>query len=128
MARNRRSRKADSDPKASVFMLKVALTYLARVNGVPIVFVLRVAPQTNATLIPTPIRPDAIDDNHFRSHPPFNTWCVEQGLVLHSEFRDGSVPAGHERLRVPKQALTDLPKGVLKVRLSGDSATLGSSC
>jgi hypothetical protein len=48
---------------------------------------------------------------------PFNTWWAEQGLVLHTEFRDGNVPAGYKQLRVLKEALAMLPAGVEKVRL-----------
>ncbi|MBW2343398.1 MAG: transposase, partial [Deltaproteobacteria bacterium] len=32
----------------------------------------------------------------YRAYQPFNTWWAEQGLVLHTEFRDGNVPAGFE--------------------------------
>ena len=37
---------------------------------------------------------------HFRAFQPLNTWWAEHEMVLHSEFRDGNVPAGHEQLRV----------------------------
>jgi len=43
-------------------------------------------------------------------------------LVLHTEFRDGNVPAGHEQLRVLQEALSLLPAGVEKVRLRSDTA------
>lgn len=59
---------------------------------------------------------------HFAAYQPLNTWWAEQGLVLHTEFRDGNVPAGHEQLRVLKEALRFLPEGVEKVRLRSDSA------
>ncbi len=32
-----------------------------------------------------------------------NTWWFEHGMILHSEFRDGNVPAGYEQLRVFKE-------------------------
>jgi len=41
---------------------------------------------------------------------------------LHTEFRDGNVPAGHEQLRVLQEALSLLPAGVEKVRLRSDTA------
>jgi hypothetical protein len=41
---------------------------------------------------------------------------------VHTEFRDGNVPAGHEQLRVLKEALEYLPAGVAKVRLRSDTA------
>lgn len=42
--------------------------------------------------------------------------------VLHTEFRDGNVPAGYEQLRVLKEALALLPKNVETVRLRSDTA------
>ncbi len=47
---------------------------------------------------------------------------AEQGSFLHSEFRDGNVPAGHEQLRVLQAALAALPAGVERVRLRSDTA------
>ena len=41
--------------------------------------------------------------------------------MLHTEFRDGNVPAGHEQLRVLKESLAMLPEGVEKVRLRSDT-------
>lgn len=59
---------------------------------------------------------------HFKSYQPLNTWWAEQGMVLHTEFRDGNVPAGYEQLRVFKEALAILPEGVEKIRLRSDTA------
>ncbi len=36
----------------------------------------------------------------FRAYQPLNTWWAEQGMVVHTEFRDGNVPAGFEQRRV----------------------------
>jgi len=58
----------------------------------------------------------------YRAYQPLNTWWAEQGLVLHTEFRDGNVPAGFEQRRVLEEALKNLPKGVSKVRLRSDTA------
>ena len=58
----------------------------------------------------------------FKSYQPFNTWWMEQGLIVHTEFRDGNVPAGFEQLRVLKEALLCLPEGVTQVRLRSDTA------
>jgi hypothetical protein len=41
---------------------------------------------------------------------------------LHTEFRDGNVPAGFEQLRVFEEALGCLPEGINKVRLRSDTA------
>jgi len=57
-----------------------------------------------------------------KSYQPINTYWYERGLILHTEFRDGNVPAGHEQLRVLQEALTYLPHGVKKVRLRSDTA------
>ena len=43
-------------------------------------------------------------------------------MVLHTEFRDGNVPAGYEQLRVLQEALEMLPEGVTKVYLRSDTA------
>ena len=58
----------------------------------------------------------------YRAYQPINTWWAEQGLVVHTEFRDGNVPAGFEQKRVLKEALECLPRGVNKVRMRSDTA------
>ena len=58
----------------------------------------------------------------FKSYQPLNTWWAEQHMVLHTEFRDGNVPAGYEQLRVLKESLSLLPEGVEQVRLRSDTA------
>lgn len=57
-----------------------------------------------------------------KSYQPINTYWHERGVVLHTEFRDGNVPAGHEQLRVLKEALSYLPSEIKKVRLRSDTA------
>ena len=58
----------------------------------------------------------------FKSYQPLNTWWHEQGIILHTQFRDGNVPAGFEQLRVFKEALSCLPENVEKVKLRSDTA------
>ena len=58
----------------------------------------------------------------YKAYQPMNTYWAEQGLILHTEFRDGNVPAGYEQLRVLKDALTMLPPGVERVYLRSDTA------
>jgi hypothetical protein len=58
----------------------------------------------------------------YLAYQPINTWWSEQGLVVHTEFRDGNVPAGFEQKRVLEEALKCLPKGVQKVRMRSDTA------
>lgn len=58
----------------------------------------------------------------YQAYQPFNTYWFEQDLVLHSEFRDGNVPAGHQQLRLLREALEQLPAGVEKVLVRSDTA------
>ena len=58
----------------------------------------------------------------YQAYQPINTYWYERGLMVHTEFRDGNVPAGYERLRVLKEALECLPLWVKKVRLRSDTA------
>lgn len=57
-----------------------------------------------------------------KAYQPVNTYWYERGVILHSEFRDGNVPAGYEQLRVLKEALSYLPSGIKKARLRSDTA------
>lgn len=57
-----------------------------------------------------------------QAYHPLNTYWHERGVMLYSEFRDGNVTAGHEQLRVLKEALSYLPSGIKKVRLRSDTA------
>lgn len=58
----------------------------------------------------------------YKSYQPINVWWAEKQMVLHTEFRDGNVPAGYKNLRILKEALTHLSEGVKSVRLRSDSA------
>ena len=77
---------------------------------------------TDATLIATNKEESFYSYKSCKSYQPFNTWWAEQGIMLHTEFRDGNVPAGFEQLRVVKKALELLPAGIKKVRLRSDTA------
>ena len=59
---------------------------------------------------------------YFKSYQPLNTWWAEMDMVLHTEFRDGNVPAGYEQLRVFQEALSCLPCGIEKIFLRSDTA------
>ena len=48
----------------------------------------------------------------FKSYQPLNTWWAEDGVIAHTEFRDGNVPAGFDQLRVLTEALECLPEGI----------------
>lgn len=58
----------------------------------------------------------------YPAYQPFNVYWAEQELVVHSEFRDGNVPAGHQQLRVLQETLEQLPAGVEKVLVRSDTA------
>jgi len=58
----------------------------------------------------------------YKAYQPFNVWWAEQKVVLHTEFRDGNVPAGYEQLRGFKEFLDMLPEGVTRVYLGSDTA------
>ena len=76
----------------------------------------------DATLAETQKEDALFSYKGYRAYQPFNTWWAEQELLLHTEFRDGNVPAGYEQLRVFKEALDLLPEGVTKVYLRSDTA------
>ena len=101
---------------------------LVKVNGDMITFIQSRNPQhvatldQDATLVETTKRDALYSYKGPKAYQPLNTWWAEQGLVLHTEFRDGNVPAGYEQLRVLKDALALLPAGVETVRLRSDTA------
>jgi Transposase DDE domain group 1 len=76
----------------------------------------------DATLVETLKRLALFSYKGYKAFQPFNVWWAEQELVLHSEFRDGNVPAGYEQLRVFTESLDMLPEGVDKVYLRSDTA------
>jgi hypothetical protein len=54
----------------------------------------------DATLIETSKAEALFCYKGYTAYQPLNTWWAEQEIVLHTEFRDGNVPAGYEQLRV----------------------------
>jgi hypothetical protein len=101
---------------------------LMKVNSEMIAFIQGRHPQKiatldqDATLVETTKRDALYSYQGYKAYQPLNTWWAEQGLVLHTEFRDGNVPAGYEQLRVLQDALALLPAGVETVRLRSDTA------
>lgn len=57
-----------------------------------------------------------------KAYQPLNIYWAEHGLVVHSEFRDGNVPAGHQIQRVLDEFLAHLPPGVEEVSVRSDTA------
>lgn len=76
----------------------------------------------DATLVATNKIDALFSYKGYKAYQPLNTWWFEQGTILHTEFRDGNVPAGFEQLRVFKEALDCLPEQVKTVRLRSDTA------
>lgn len=114
--------------KAFIPAANEALQGLCKVNKNLVGFVQSNQVETTATLDmdATLLETDKTDAlwcyKGYRAYQPFNTWWAEQGLVLHTEFRDGNVPAGFEQKRVLEEAIECLPKGVKKVRIRSDTA------
>jgi len=77
---------------------------------------------TDATLVETQKKEALFSYDGYKAYQPFNVWWAEQALIVHSEFRDGNVPAGYEQLRVFQEALEMLPEGVMKVYHRSDTA------
>lgn len=101
---------------------------LAKVNQEMVAFMQKIGPRKtatldqDATLVATGKRDALFSYKGFKSYQPLNTWWAEQQVVLHTEFRDGNVPAGYEQLRALKESLSLLPEGVDQVRLRSDTA------
>ncbi len=76
----------------------------------------------DATLVESHKRDALFCYKKYRSYQPLNTWWAEMGMILHTEFRDGNVPAGYEQLRVFKEALACLPDEIEQVFLRSDTA------
>ncbi len=105
-----------------------ALAGLSKVNEACVAYLQRQAAEVtatldmDATLIETQKQEALFCYKKFRAFQPLNVWWAEQQVMVHSEFRDGNVPAGFEQLRVLKQSLDSLPEGVEEVSMRSDSA------
>ena len=100
----------------------------AKVNRDFLAFVQKNNPQEmatldmDATLVETNKSDALFCYKCFKAYQPLNTWWAEQEMIVHTEFRDGNVPAGYEQLRAFKEALGLLPEGIKKVRMRSDTA------
>ena len=105
-----------------------ALEGLGKVNADLVGFVQNRSPQTeatldmDATLVETHKQEALYSYKKYRAYQPLTTYWAEADLIVHSEFRDGNVPAGYQQLRVLTEALEHLPPGVDKVMLRSDTA------
>ncbi len=97
--------------KAFIPRANAHLEGMAKVNEDLVAYMHSRSPQRtatldmDATLVATLKAAALYGYEHFKAYQPINTYWDEQGIVLHSEFRDGNVPAGYEQLRVLKEAL-----------------------
>jgi hypothetical protein len=76
----------------------------------------------DATLVETMKEEALYSYKGYKSYQPINVWWAEKETILHTEFRDGNVPAGHKNLKILREGLEHLPEGVKSVRLRSDSA------
>jgi len=76
----------------------------------------------DATLVESDTKEALFCYEGWKAYQPFNVYWAEQQAILHSEFRDGNVPAGHQVTRVMKDALECLPPGVERVFVRQDTA------
>ena len=76
----------------------------------------------DATLAATNKESALFNYKGYKSYQPFNVWWFELDLLLHTEFRDGNVPAGHDQLRMLEESLSRLPEGVEQVYVRSDTA------
>lgn len=116
------------DGKAFIPAPNAHLAGMPRVNGDLLCFLQanrkcrRATLDMDATLTETMKSSALFCYKGYASYQPLNTWWAEQEVIVHTEFRDGNVPAGYEQLRVLKEALACLPEGVEEVRLRSDTA------
>ena len=105
-----------------------ALKGLWKVNADLVSFVQSRSPHTqatldmDATLVETHKQEALYSYKKYQAYQPLTTYWVEADQIVHSEFRDGNVPAGHQQLRVLTEALEHLPAGVDRVMLRSDTA------
>jgi hypothetical protein len=110
-AKQEEFRKQTDAEKAFIPQANRYLRGLSYVNADIAAFVQANRPQPvatldmDATLVSTSKSDALYSYKGYKSYQPLNTWWDEQGLVIHTEFRDGNVPAGYEQLRVLQEAL-----------------------
>ena len=105
-----------------------SLTALQTLNALLLAWLQQRHPQTtatldvDATLAETTIQTAKFCYKHYRAYQPLNVFWAEQQVVLHSEFRDGNVPAGFQLRRVVQESLAHLPASVQTLYLRSDTA------
>lgn len=120
--------KKRAEGKAFIPQANDALLSLRGLNRALAARLQQMAPQTSATLdgdatlLETSHREALFCYKGYRAYQPYNVWWDEQQIVLHSEFRDGNVPAGHDIVRVMRDALDALPAAVKTIYTRQDTA------
>jgi len=76
----------------------------------------------DATLVETNKKEAFYCYKGFKAYQPLQVYWAEQGVILHTEFRDGNVWAGTDNLRVLREGTELLPAGVVKVYARSDTA------
>jgi len=76
----------------------------------------------DATLVETTTKAALFCYQGFRAYQPYSLWWAEQQTILHSQFRDGNVPAGFGLIAVMQAGLAMLPGGVTQVYTRQDTA------
>ena len=64
----------------------------------------------DATLIETHKSDSLYSYKKYKAFQPLNVWWHEQRVVVHTQFRDGNVPAGYALRPVLEEAISCLPK------------------
>jgi hypothetical protein len=65
----------------------------------------------DATLIETHKADSLYCYKKYTAYQPVNVWWAEQQVMLHTQFRDGNVPAGYALQTVLEEAMSCLPEG-----------------
>jgi hypothetical protein len=105
-----------------------ALTGLARINRDLTASIQRKSPSAtatldiDATLVETQKKHALFSYEGSKAYQPLNVFWAEQELLIHTEFRDGNVPANYDLLRGIEETLDVLPEGITRVRLRADAA------
>ena len=105
-----------------------ALDGLKRVNAEMVGFVQSHTRHTgatldmDATLVETQKQEALYSYKKHKAYQPLSTYWAEADQIVHSEFRDGNVPAGYQQLRVLRESLRYIPSGVEEVMLRSDTA------
>lgn len=125
---NQENARQESDIKAFIPLPNEYLSGLCDVNKAMLEFMQQHKRQKvatidmDATIVASQKEQALYSYKNCKGYQPFNAWWWEQGYMVHTEFRDGNVPAGHQQKRVFSKTLSCLPTGVEKVYLRSDTA------